>query len=253
MIDEKNLIRRKGSFKCVSGAVRYFSALLLAGGLMMALLFVLSLINFGEDINQLIIRAGAVCFVMEGAFAAIRIILSLGDDYTYEAGDTDFVVTDRYGDKTYFYYSDLTSVNYTAITENSSIRGYVVEIATGMRVVKYRFRFGPNAEKFSTAATPFYCLEVNAGLREPEDIPEDSEAIMAQFERMQRHQEVEKKKTTRAERESRMLESIQNDNKPIGMKPDDYIVTKSPIITEPSETSGTSETSESAEQEEQHE
>ncbi len=215
MSNESKLIRRKGSFKCVSGAIRVFSVLLLAVAFALAAVFVISLFNFGSDINLIIRRISAVLIVVEGALVAVRVIASLGREYTYEAGDTDFVVTDSYGEKEYFYYNDVSEVKYTEITRKDNICGYVVEIITGFRAVKYRFHFGSNAENVSTAATPFYCLEVNAGLREPENLPADSGQIMAQFERMQHHQDIERKKSTRSERESRLLESIQNNNQPI--------------------------------------
>ncbi len=214
MSEEKNLIRRKGSFKHVSRIADLFSALLLVGALFLAVIFILSLINFGEEINMLIRRAAAVCIIMEGAFAAIRIISSLGREYSYEAGETDFVVTDQFGEREYFYYSDVTSVSYTPIHKKHAICGYAVEIATGMRRVSYRFHFGTNAENTSTAATPFYCLEVNSGLREPEEVNADSGLIMQQFERMQRHQDIRKKRITKTERMHELYDVAQAESEP---------------------------------------
>ena len=211
MSEERSLIVRKGTFKCISKAADLFSALLVVGLFFIAVVFVLSFINFGEDINMMLRRAAAVCIIMEGAFAAVRIMLSLGREYTYESGESDFVVTDPNGDKEYFYYSDVSDVEYTPIYSRKTIVGYEVKIASGIRMVNYRFVFGANADNKSTAATPFYCLEVNSNLREPEDFGKDKEQIMAQFERMQKSQKAEKKKTTRAQREKELMESIQQE------------------------------------------
>ncbi len=214
MSEEKTLIIRKGTFKCIGRLADMVSALLVVGLFFMAVIFVLSLINFGEDINMLIRRAAAVVIVMEGTFAAVRVIMSLGREYSYEAGESDFVVTDQNGDKEYFYYSDISSVVYTPTYSRKTIVGYVVEISSGFRKVTYRFRFGTNADNKSTAATPFYCLEVNAGLREPEDIGMSGEQIMAEFERRQKELKAsakakKKKGSVREDRESSLWESVQ--------------------------------------------
>ena len=212
MSEERSLIIRKGTFKCVSKAADFFSALLVVGLFFLAVIFLLSFINFGEVINMILRRAAAVCIIMEGAFAAIRVLLSLGREYVYESGESDFVVTDPNGDKEYFYYTDVSAVEYAPIYSRKSIVGYTVKIASGIRIVSYRFHFGANADNKSTAATPFYCLEVNSGLRELEEFGMDKEQIMAQFERMQKSQKAEKKKSTRAQREKELMESIHQES-----------------------------------------
>lgn len=197
-MEENKIIIRKGTFRTINRLQGLVSALLLVGLFFLAVIFVLSFINFGEEINMLLRRAAAVCIVMEGAFAAVRVIMSFGREFSYEANESDFVVTDNNnGEKEYYYYSDVSSVNYTAISSGNRITGYLVEIATGMRTVKYRYRFPANADDLSTAATPFYLLEVNAGLREPEVEVMNSEQIMERFENMQYQQDLEK---TRAKR-----------------------------------------------------
>ncbi len=214
MSDEKTIITRKGTFKCINRLAGLVSALLVVGLFFMAATFVLLLFNFGDEINMIVRRAAAVVFVMEGGFAAIRVFMALGREYSYEAGGSEFVVTDMEGNKEYFYYSDVSSVTYTPSYSGKNIAGYVVEIASGFRKVTYRFRFGPNADNKSTAATPFYCIEVNSGLREHEDVGMSGEQIMAEFERMQRDQKRasnRRKGAARKEKESALWESIQEE------------------------------------------
>lgn len=205
------LIQRKGSFKCISRAADVFSVLLVVGVLVMAGIFVLSFFNFGKDKNEQIILCGAVCFVIEGTLAAVRVLLSLGREYSYEAGEKDITITAPDGSKEYFYYSDVSEVSYTAIYRKKLLVGYVTEIVTSTRKVTYRFFFGPNAENTSTAATPFYILEVNSGLRELESDEKNSDRIMEEFERMQLHQSVAVKKIPRAERESNLWNSVREE------------------------------------------
>ena len=214
MSGEKTIITRKGTFKCINRLAGLVSALLVVGLFFMVAIFILLLFNFGDDINMIVRRAAAVVFVMEGAFAAIRVFMALGREYSYEAGENEFVVTDMEGNKEYFYYSDISFVTYTPSYSGKSIAGYVVEIASGCRKVTYRFRFGPNADNKSTAATPFYCIEVNSGLREHEDVGMSGEQIMAEFERMQRDQKrasLKRRGAGRREKETALWESIQEE------------------------------------------
>ena len=203
------LIRRKGSFICLSRAVDVFTLLLILGLLLMAGVFVLSLFNFGKEKNELVLQCGAALFVVEGTLAAVRVMLTLGREYDYDAGEKDFTITAPDGSKEYFYYSDVAEVNYTPIKRHNSVDGYVTEIITSTRKVVYRFRFGINAENTSTAATPFYILEVNSGLREPEPEDKDSEMIIEEFARMQLRQSIELKKMSREEFESQLWDSIE--------------------------------------------
>lgn len=209
MSQEPTLITRKGSFKCISRAADVFSVLLIVGVFIMAAILVLSFFNFGSEINDLIMMCGALCFVVEGSLAAVRVLLSLGREYDYEAGEKDITITAPDGSKEYFYYSDVSEVSYTPIHKKNRLVGYVTEITTSTRKVVYRFYFGINAENTSTAATPFYILEVNSRLREPENEEKNSRKIMEEFERMQLHQSVAVKKTPRAVRESKLWDSVQ--------------------------------------------
>ena len=210
MSDNRNPIQRKGSFKCISRAVDVFTLLLILGLILIAVVYFLSLFNFGKDKNEHVLLCGAVLFVVEGTLAAVRVMLTLGREYDYAAGEKDFTITAPDGSKEYFYYSDVSEVNYTPIYKKKLLAGYVTDITTGARTVRYRFFFGPNAENTSTAATPFYILEVNSGLREPEPEDKNSEKIIEEFARMQLRQSIALQKTSREGRESQFWDSIED-------------------------------------------
>ncbi len=209
MSGNTTLIQRKGSFKCISRAVDVFTLLLILGLLLLAGVFVLSLFNFGKEKNDLVLQCGAVLFVAEGTLAAVRVMLTLGREYYYDAGEKDFTITAPDGSKEYFYYSDVLEVNYTPIKRKNCLVGYVTEITTSTRKVVYRFHFGINAENTSTAATPFYIIEVNSGLREPEPEDKNSEMIIEEFARMQLRQTIALEKMSREERESQLWDSVE--------------------------------------------
>ncbi len=209
MNPDTTLIRRKGSFKCISRAVDVFTLLLILGLFLLAGVFVLSLFNFGKEKNDFVLQCGAAIFVVEGTLAAVRVMLTLGREYDYDAGEKDFTITAPDGSKEYFYYSDVSEVNYTPIKRKNCLAGYVTEITTSTRKVVYRFRFGINAENTSTAATPFYILEVNSGLREPEPEEKNSEMIIEEFARMQLRQNIALEKMSREERENQLWDSIE--------------------------------------------
>ena len=135
-----------------------------------------------------------------------RLVLGSGQGCEYTARETEFEVIGPKAQREIFYYSDISEVIYTPIRKKERLRGYTVAIVTGIRTVRYRFVFSPNAELLDTEHTPFYYLEVNAGLREEVQLTVNSEAVMSQFESRQRDQK--KKTSTRGERAQEFFNSI---------------------------------------------
>lgn len=201
-------VHSRGSFRTVNKVQSLCGTFLAAGLLFTALTVIGCMFDFGDEINSIVTSLFFVCLGLEAATAVVWIISGLRGDHSYEVRDTEFSVTAPNGSEEIFYYSDVKSVDYTAFKKGRR-RGYNVKITTGIRSVAYQFLFGVNAENFDTSATPFYQLEVNAGLREPMPVIEkDKDMIMEQFEKMSREQQLGKAKG--AEREKILLEEITN-------------------------------------------
>ena len=199
----ENVVRR-GTFRCFNKAQNMCGALFVAGLLMVALVTILCIFDFGE-ISEYITSLFWVALGLEVLVAVIWIVVSMRGDYSYEIREDEFSVTSPDGDTEYFFYNDVQSVDYAPINKGKD-KGYTVSITTSVRTVKYQFIFGYNAENTDTAATPFYYLEVKAGLREEIVEEVDKDKIMEQFERMAREQSLPK--TSKAEREARFFDSI---------------------------------------------
>lgn len=110
----------------------------------------------------------AVLLVIWTGFAiGAAAILLHGVDYFYEADDEVFVVYRAQSKGTRelvetFYYRDVLEVSYY---ESLFHRGFLVEIRTTYRTVKYRLVFTKLMTDHSTEGTPFYILEQRSGLR----------------------------------------------------------------------------------------
>ncbi len=202
----ENVIRR-GTFRCFNKAQNMCGALFVAGLLMVLLVTILCIFDFGE-LSGYISTLFKVVLGLEVLVAVIWIVVSMRGDYSYEIREDEFSVTAPNGETDYFFYNDVQSVDYAPINKGRD-KGYTVTITTGVRTVKYQFIFGYNAENTDTADTPFYYLEVKAGLREEIVEEIDKEKIMEQFERMSREQS--NPKASKAEREAKFLDSINID------------------------------------------
>lgn len=100
------------------------------------------------------------------AAGALTVILH-GADYYYEADDEKFVIYraqsgGRRELMETFYYHDVLEVSYY---ESMFHRGYLVEVRTTYRTVKYRLVFTKLMTDHSEKGTPFYILEQRSGLR----------------------------------------------------------------------------------------
>lgn len=197
-------IVRKGTFRCYNKAQNVCGTFFAAGLLMLAAVTVLCIFDFGE-LSGYISRLFWVVALLEAIAAVTWIVVSMRGDYSYEIRENEFSVTAPNGETEYFFYSDIQSVDYQPLKKGRD-KGYTVVITTSVRTVKYQFVFGYNAENTDTSDTPFYYLEIRAGLREEIADEIDKEGIMAQFERMTREQSISR--VPKAEREARFFDSI---------------------------------------------
>ena len=206
MSEERKVLQRRGSFTCASRAAEICGTVSLSSLIFAAAVLVLCLLDFGGAVGGAL---WAILFVCLGAFAAgliARLVLGSGQGCEFEARETDFEVRGPRAQHEIFYYSDVADVMYVPFYRKERLRGYAVTITTGIRTVRYRFIFSPNAELLDTEHTPFYYLEVNSGLREEEQLTVNADAVLSQFESRQR--EHKKKKSTRAERAQDFFNSI---------------------------------------------
>ncbi|MDE7192861.1 MAG: hypothetical protein K2O14_02720 [Oscillospiraceae bacterium] len=100
------------------------------------------------------------------AAGAFTVIIH-GMDYYYEADDEKFMIyrVQSKGRRELvetLYYHDVLEVSYY---ESMFHRGFLVEIRTTYRTVKYRLVFTKLMTDHSTEGTPFYILEQRSGLR----------------------------------------------------------------------------------------
>ncbi|MBE6888848.1 MAG: hypothetical protein E7485_02365 [Ruminococcaceae bacterium] len=201
-------VQSRGSFRTVNNLQSLCGTFLAAGLIMIALVVIGCIFDFGDEINPIVTSMFFVCLGLEVTAAVVWFVAGFRGEHKYEIRDTEFSVTAPNGSEEIFYYSDVKAVEYTAFKKGKN-RGYIVKITTGIRSVKYQFVFGVNAEKFDTSATPFFELEVNAGLREPMPVVEvDKDAIMEQFEQMSRDQKMGKAKGE--DREKLLMDEIIN-------------------------------------------
>lgn len=199
-------VQSRGSFRTVNKLQSLCGTFLAAGLMMIALVVIGCIFDFGDEANSIVVSLFFVCLGLETVAAVVWFIAGLRGEHRYEIRDTEFSVIAPNGSEEIFYYSDVKNVDYTAFKKGKS-RGYTVKITTGIRSVTYQFLFGVNAEKFDTSATPFFELEVKAGLREPIPVVEvDKDAIMEQFEQMSRDQKMGKAKGE--DREKLLMEEI---------------------------------------------
>ena len=211
MTEEKKILQRRGSFTCSDRRAEMCGALFAAGLFMTLIVLVLSFFNLGEFWDMAVSTMFIVCVVMLVGIVLARVGFGSGQGCEFEARETEFEVRGPKSRREIFYYKDVVAVNYAQIRRHDRLRGYEVTIVTSIRQVKYRFMFSPNAEFLDTDSTPFYYLEVNSGLREETKLTVNQNAVMAQFENMQRSQK--KHKVSRSERVAEFLEGIDKSSK----------------------------------------
>ncbi|MGN0686648.1 MAG: hypothetical protein ACI4KA_00915 [Oscillospiraceae bacterium] len=185
---DRTVLLRRGSFRCANPKAELCGAALAAALMLTVVVLILSFFSFGKFIDMLIDTMLVVSIVMLLAAAIARLMMGLGHECSYEARETEFEVRGPKLRREIFYYSDVNAVSYVQIRKGGRLRGYLVTIRTGVRTIEYRYMFSPTAELLDTENTPFYYLEVNSGLRGETKLTVNADAVLSQFESMQRSQ-----------------------------------------------------------------
>ncbi len=153
----------RGEFKCAFDKEALYLAVIgsvLVVSIIAAFPLVMVVMNFTGVGDTLVIFAIPFYLVFGTLFA---IILN-GRTCTYEAGETEFVITGPGKRREFFYYNDVQDITTEELKLFGKVRGYVVTITTGVRDVEYRYIFGKNKVFTGIDGTPFYYLGLNSGL-----------------------------------------------------------------------------------------
>ncbi len=185
--NEKKFVRR-GSFRV---AYRNEGGLVIGciiGAVLCFVMFIVGLVLFGAPQDFLGFMS-SVFWIIPAVLCLICIpVIIYGRNCTYSAGDTELETKTPRGSE-YLYYSDISEVIYKPIYLFRRERGFLVTVVTGVRDFTFRYIFGGD-ELHKPEHTPFYILELNSGLRKPEEAdPELKAAILSQFAMMQEKQE----------------------------------------------------------------
>lgn len=186
--ERKTLIRR-GSFRVGYKNEDKLILMCIIGVVLCLGMFVTGLILFGAPDSFLSFMGGVFWIVPAVVCAVLIPVISYGRRCDYYAADKE-METVTPGGSDYLYYSDISEVIYKPMTLFGKPRGYFITVVTGVRDFTFRYLIERGSELDQPKHTPFYILELNAGLKQPE--PEDPElkaAIMSQFAVMQEKQE----------------------------------------------------------------
>lgn len=157
------------------------------GAVLCVAMFITGLVMFGAPQDFLGFMS-SVFWIIPAVVCVICIpVIRYGRNCAYNAGESEFeAITPRGSD--YLYYSDISEVIYTPTRLFGKPRGFLVTVVTSVRDFKFQYIYG-GEELDQPEHTPFYLLEINAGLREPEAAdPELTAAIMSQFAVMKEKQ-----------------------------------------------------------------
>lgn len=180
---------RRGSFRVGYSNEGRLIVMCAVGAFLCLCMFVVGLLLFGAP-DSFTGFMGSVFWVIPAAVCLILIpVIMYGRNCSYYAGEKEMeTVTPRGSD--YLYYSDISEVIYKPILLFGKPRGYLVTVVTGVRDFTFRCLMDKRSEQTEPKHTPFYLLELNAGLKQPEQTdPEFAAAVMAQFDLMKEKQE----------------------------------------------------------------
>lgn len=184
---ESRIVRR-GSFRIGYKNEKRLVVLCLAGAAASILFMVLGLVLFGTPVDFAGFMTSFFWLIPAVLCLALIPALSYGRNCTYYADESEFRTVTPSGTD-YLYYTDISEVVYKPIMKLGRKRGYLVTVVTGVRDFTYPCLFGRHSELTETEHTPFYLLELNAGLRQPQPRDEEhSTAVMAMFAEMQERQ-----------------------------------------------------------------
>lgn len=186
--EQKPFVRR-GSFRVGYSSEDKAVLMCIVGAVLCACMFVVGLVLSGAP-EDFLSFMGSVFWIIPAVLCLLLIpVILYGRNCTYYAGTEEFeAITPRGSD--YLYYKEVTEVIYKPIMLWGRQRGWLVTVVTNVRDFTFRLLFDRGSELTEPKHTPFYLLELNAGLKQPEAAdPELSAAIMSQFAVMQEKQE----------------------------------------------------------------
>ncbi len=184
----KPLVRR-GSFRVGYKNEDRLIIMCIAGAVLCLCMFVAGLVLFGAP-DSFLSFMGGVFWMIPAVLCFIMIpVIIYGRNCTYYAGEKEMEAVTPQGSE-YLYYSDVSEVIYKPMILFGKKRGYFVTVVTGVRDITFRYLMDSRSELNEPKHTPFYLLELNAGLKQPEQAdPDLAAAVMAQFAVMQEKQE----------------------------------------------------------------
>ena len=187
--NEKKPMIRRGSFRVGYGSEEKLIIMCGIGAALCLCMFIVGLVLFGAPTDFMGFM-GSVFWIIPMVICLVFIpVIFYGRRCTYYAGDKELDAVTP-GGSDYLYYSDISEVIYKPTTLFGKLRGYHVTVVTGVRDFTYRYIFDRHDDLCEPRHTPFYILELNAGLKQPEETdPELAAAVMAQFAVMQEKQE----------------------------------------------------------------
>ncbi len=197
--EKRKLLIRRGEFRCLKNS-DMLTALVLAGAVFTAVALVLACIIEGFGV-----LLGASLFLLL-ILVILRLAVGSSDLYRYEANETEFVVTDRNGERRFFYYNDIKNIEFLPFRHKKR-GGFEVTVTTSLREYTYKYLVGEDRYFAEPEGTAFYYLAYNAGLAD--SIPKstaDPRKIMNQFENMQRSQQRSKKGSKRLQTVQQFLD-----------------------------------------------
>lgn len=174
--EERFGFQAQGKFTCTAGIANIMMVVLGAVWLLGIAFFVTDnpviVAAFGRWLDPTasmgrVLVTAIILVVWTGFAAGAAAVILHGMDYYYEADDERFTVYrvqpgGRREPVETFYYPDVLEVSYY---ESMFHRGFLVEIRTTYRTVKYRLVFTKLMTDHSTEGTPFFILEQRSGLR----------------------------------------------------------------------------------------
>lgn len=184
--NNKKMIRR-GSFRVSYNNEDKLVIFCIIGALLCIVMFIVGLVMFGAP-EDFLGFMGSVFWIIPAVVCVVLIpVIMCGRTCSYSAGETE-LQTEMPGGTDYLYYSDISEVIYKPFLLFGKPRGLQVTVVTSVRDFTYRYIY--SSEEFTQPEhTPFYLLEINAGLKQPQESdPELTAAIMSQFAVMQEKQ-----------------------------------------------------------------
>ncbi len=186
---ENKKLNRRGSFRVGYSNEDKLILMCIIGAVLCVGMFIVGLITVGAPVDFMSFMGGTFWIIPAALCLLFIPVIVYGRRCSYFAGDELLeTVTPRGSD--YLYYSDISEVIYKPMRLFGKPRGFHVTVVTGVRDISYRYIFDRRDEHIEPKHTPFFILELNAGLKQPESTdPELAAAVMAQFAVMKEKQE----------------------------------------------------------------